>query len=138
MTRNLIILGCAVLLAITMSSVGVFAGSLPDGDGDGVPDDFDNCLGAPNGPLNDPSGCGQTDGALDGYGNFCDSDVSNNNAVDLPDVSLVLGGLGGTASNLDVTCNGAVDLPDISKVLGDLGGQPGPSGLGCAGTTPCP
>jgi len=137
--RNLIILGCAALLAIGLSAAS-FAGSIVDADNDGVPDDFDNCVSLPNGPLAlDPAGCGQTDGDQDGFGNACDADLTNNNIVDLPDISGVLGALGtvGPGQAEDLTCNDVIDLPDLSAVLGALGGSPGPSGLACAGTVPC-
>jgi len=137
MMRNLVILGCAALLAVGLS-FGAFAGSIADADGDGVPDNFDNCDVKANGPLAlDLNGCGQTDADQDGYGNACDSDVSNNNIVDLPDIGAILGGLGGSDPLLDISCNGSVDLPDLGRVLADLGNAPGSSGLACAGTIPC-
>ena len=50
MTRTLIVLGCAGLLALGLA-IGSFAGITNGGDGDGIPDNDDNCLLVPNGPL---------------------------------------------------------------------------------------
>lgn len=137
MKRNLIVLGCAGMLAFGLS-LSSFAGSAPDADSDGVPDLYDNCSVVANGPLLPPVGCKQQDGDTDGYGNACDRDLNNNGTTDLPDLGLVLSNLGNTlAPAFDINCNGTVDLPDLGAVLSALGTPPGPSGLGCAGTIPC-
>jgi hypothetical protein len=136
MTRNLIILGCAALLAIGLS-VGAFAGSIADEDSDGVPDSMDKCTGLANGPLDDPTGCGQLDPDQDGYAVPCDADQTNNGVVDSPDLGVVLSALGTADANADLTCNGVVDSPDLGITLSALGLAPGPSGLACAGTVPC-
>ena len=111
MTRNLVALGCAVLLALAVSfsgSAGVHGGS---SDGDGIPDNQDNCVVLPNGPLLGTGSCfAQEDADMDGYGNPCDLDVNN---------------------------NGQVDLIDLSESFLRQGEVPGPSGLACAGTIPC-
>ena len=49
MMRNLIVLGCAGLLALGLS-ISSFAGVDPDTDGDGVTDSNDNCINVQNGP----------------------------------------------------------------------------------------
>lgn len=136
--RNLIVLGCTALLAVGLS-FGAFAGSLNELDSDGVPNSLDNCHSVNNGPLANPSGCpSQFDVDQDGYGNACDSDLSNNGVVDLPDMGAILGTLGTNNAASDITCNGIVDLPDLGRVLGDLGDvMAGKSGLACAGTIPC-
>lgn len=138
MKRNFIVLGCAGMLAFGLS-FSAFAGSAPDVDSDGVPDAYDNCKSTANGPLLPVgAGCEQEDGNLDGYGNACDADISNNGIVDLPDLSAVLTNLGSTsAAAVDLSCNGIVDLPDLSSVLTKLGQVPGPTDLTCAGTPPC-
>jgi hypothetical protein len=144
MMRNLIVLGCAGLLAMGLS-ISSFAGVDPDTDGDGAPDSMDNCLVDPNanGNVTGSSSCGnQEDGDLDGYGNTCDSDTNSNGATDLADVSAVLAASAvvSTVLNTDLNCNGAADLADVSRVLADAAAivVPGPSGYACAGTTPCP
>ncbi len=145
MTRNLIVLGCAALLAFGLS-FGSFAGSSPDSDSDGVPDAFDNCSSTPNGPLGATPGppalvgCdSQEDYDVDGYGQACDPDVNNDGGVGLDDVNDVLGAQGAGAGNAsDLNCDGGVGLDDANVVLGAQGATPGPSGLSCAGTgSPC-
>ena len=52
----------------------------------------------------------QEDGNLDGYGNACDSDLTDNGVVDLGDLSGVLTNLGSTTTpTIDLNCNGVVD-----------------------------
>lgn len=141
MTRTLVVLGCAALLAMGLSTF-TFAGSIPDADSDGVPDQYDNCNVLPNGPLAQTNSCnGQEDGNLDGYGNPCDADVNNNGAADLTDVSQVFAAAAVVSTNptFDLNCNGAADLTDVSITFNaaSLVLVPGPSGLACAGTVPC-
>jgi hypothetical protein len=144
MMRNLIVLGCAGLLALGLS-FGTFAGSITDSDtggGDGVPDGQDNCVFVPNGPLNSTGQCnGQEDGDLDGYGNPCDYDVDNDGATGLPDVAATLdnAAIVSTDPNYDYDCDGAAGLPDVAGSLDNAAivAQPGPSGLPCAGTAVC-
>ena len=142
MMRNLIVLGCAGLLAFGLS-VSSFAGAPSDVDGDGVDDASDNCLVVPNGPAGGTGSCvAQEDGDGDGYGNTCDTDTNNDLATGLDDVSATLTGVsvGSTDPNLDYNCDGATGLDDVSRALTDvsLGATPGPSGLACASSVPCP
>jgi len=51
--------------------------ALPDGDGDGVPDDIDDCPAVPN--------PGQQDGDRDGRGDACSPDAGRGDGPDLPD-----------------------------------------------------
>jgi hypothetical protein len=139
--RNLVILGCAALLALGLS-LGSFAGVIADDDGDGVPNQYDNCLTTPNGPLLATDSCdGQEDGDLDGYGNPCDYDFNGNGAADLADLGASLDNA--IISSLDPVydnnCNGATDLADLGATIDNALGsvQPGPSLLPCAGTSPC-
>ena len=138
MKRNLIVLGCAALLTLGLS-FGSFAGSSPDGDGDGVPDAYDNCQTTPNGPLASTGSCNnQEDSDADGYGNACDADVNKDGGVGLDDANDVVGARGAGAGATDLNCDGGVGLDDANLVLGAQGSTPGPSGLACAGTgTPC-
>jgi hypothetical protein len=154
MMRNLIALGCAVLLAAGLS-FGTFAGSISDDDGDGVPNGFDNCSLMPNGPLAAPtfpagSTCGQEDrgggppplntDAPDGYGNACDYDVTNDNIVTLADLGLNLGAIGGTDLEHDFNCDELVTLADLGAMLPSVGATGTvllASDLPCAGAAPC-
>lgn len=132
---------CLALVAVGIASF-TFAGSIPDIDGDGVPDQFDNCVVRPNGPLAATNSCnGQEDGDLDGYGNPCDTDLDNDGATSLADVARMF-----QAAQVfdprpiyDFDCDGAASLTDVSRVFADGSAvvTPGPSGLACAGTIPC-
>jgi uncharacterized repeat protein (TIGR03806 family) len=95
-----------------------------DQDGDGVPDEMDNCTLVPN-----PTQC-DSDG--DGYGNRCDGDLNNNGATNAQDVILLraqLGqpSLGPTYSTADLNCNGAVNAQDVGFLRVLLGKPPGPA-----------
>jgi len=110
------------------------AGPAPDMDGDGVPDVIDNCKLVSNAS---PLDC-DTDG--DGYGNICDCDFNNDFGCGGPDFGPFVADFGGPDSGLgtDMNCDGAVGGPDFGPFVAQFGGTPGPSGLSCAGTTPCP
>jgi hypothetical protein len=142
MMRNLIVLGCAGLLAMGLS-MGTLAGVGNDADGDGVVDAADNCINTPNGPLAQTNSCDtQLDGDSDGYGNPCDNDTDNDGAASVGDLSQVNAAQKITSldPNFDLDCDGAASVGDLSIVnaaqkITDI---PGPSGLACAGTIPCP
>jgi hypothetical protein len=136
MTRNLIALGCAGLLAFGLAFTS-FAGSAPDADGDGIPDQYDNCSQLPNSGLVSTFNCSmQEDTDGDGYGNACDADVTNTGVVLLGDVSKVLSEFGLFGLPSDIDCSGATLLGDVSITLGRFNGPVGPSGLACAGINP--
>lgn len=143
MKRNLLILGCATLLAVGLSMVSI-AGSITDTDGDGVPDSFDNCVNTDNGPLQASGACnGQEDGlVVDGYGRACDTDTNDDGTTALNDVSATLAAakVGSTNPTFDYNCDGTTALNDVSRALSDakIGATPGPSGLACAGVGPFP
>lgn len=142
MTRNLIVLGCAGLLAVGLS-VSTMAGVNPDTDMDGVPDDSDNCIVVPNGPDLATAACNsQEDGDMDGYGNPCDTDTNNDGATALDDVNDTFNAAVAVSTdpNYDFNCDGAAALDDVNQVFNDAVAvaTPGPSGLACAGTIPCP
>ncbi len=108
----------------------------PDADGDGVPDDEDNCLELAN--------ADQRDTNRDGYGNACDPDYNDDGGVGVPDFNVLRAQFGkdeGDADfdpDVDHNGDGGVGIPDFSVLRSFFGGPPGPSGLSCAGTVPCP
>ena len=110
--------------------------TLPDTDGDGVPDSLDNCTLVAN-----PT---QLDSDHDGYGNACDADLNNSGTVTSADFGLmrsVLGQAAGSsplAAAADLNGSGTVTSADFGLLRARLGTPPGPSGLACAGTIPCP
>jgi len=142
MMRNLIVLGFAGLLMVGLS-VSSIAGVQLDSDSDGWVDTGDNCTMVANGPLAQTGACNsQEDANIDGYGNPCDSDVNNDGATSLADVSATLAASKAVSTNpiYDYNCDGGASLADVSKALGDSKAvrTPGPSGLACAGSPPCP
>ncbi|NRA06693.1 MAG: hypothetical protein HRU02_00905, partial [Myxococcales bacterium] len=121
------------------------AGPIMDADGDGWTDASDNCVLIPNaGTL----GC---DSDKDGYGNACDGDFNNDGTSDGVDFSPLFladfasgaqsNNAAGDPQGTDMNCDGLVDGVDFVDpfFLTQFGlGTPGPSGIGCAGSVPCP
>jgi len=107
----------------------------PDSDGDGVCDALDTCTATPN-----PS---QLDSDLDGYGNACDSDHTNDGVVGTGDFLALVDAFGcrvgdpACAGEIDSDGDGTVGTGDFLLLRGGFGGVPGPSGLACAGSAPC-
>lgn len=139
--------GLAVVFAVGLAGfavawIGVAMAGPVDSDGDGIPDNDDNCSQIHN-PL-------QCDVDLDGYGQQCDADTNNNGIVDSPDlfdptvgfVPTFGSGTGPCTAVADTNDNGVVDSPDIFDptvgAVPNFGSAPGPSGKPCAGTIPCP
>jgi hypothetical protein len=140
MMRNLIVLGCAGLLAIGLSLAGN-AGAPTDSDNDGVPDQHDNCVNEPNGPLLSggnatpvPLCKEQEDGDLDGYGSPCDFDVNGDGGTSTPDAFEIFNQALNTDPKWDMNCNGAADINDALDAFAAAAvvAQPGPSGMACA------
>lgn len=139
----------ALLLAWPLAAMAGNDGCLldpTDTDSDGICDIDDNCVTvANNGPLpGTPLNC---DTDQDGYGNACDGDFDQSGQVQSTDATLywladfTTGGVD-NGRGTDMNCNGQVQSNDVTTYwLADFtagGSQPGPSGLGCAGTIPCP
>jgi hypothetical protein len=136
MMRNLIVLGCAVLLAVGLSLSGN-AGAPVDSDGDGVPDQHDNCVDIDNGPLEFtgtlPNVCdAQEDGDLDGYGNPCDFDADGDSGVSFNDAIRFFGEVNGINPRFDPDCDGGTSIPDAVNAFLNVNDTVGPSGLACA------
>lgn len=111
----------AILLAILTA----WPAQAADTDGDGVPDNLDNCTLTAN-----PSQC---DSNGDGYGNACDGDLDNNGATNAADVVILRSQLGSTGPDADLNCNGYVNAQDRTIQRALLGKPPGPSGLHATG-----
>lgn len=118
-------------------SLSAQAGPALDSDTDGTYDINDIC--SQNASV--PSSCG-FDADNNGIGNACDGDFNDDGVVDAFDVAPFTADLGvGADSGIgsDMNCDGAVDAFDVSPFVAQLNqGVPGPSGLPCAGTSPCP
>jgi len=112
------------------STLEVAAGRADDGIGDCV----DNCSEHPN-PL-------QIDSNADGYGNLCDPDIDNDGVVGGSDLGLLkavfLATVPPASPDVDFNSDGVIGGADLGVLKSLFLAPPGPSGLGCAGTPPCP
>jgi len=103
-----------------------------DFDGDGVPDELDNCSEAAN------PGQDDTDG--DYCGNLCDADYDNSGVVGFPDFTSFGGAFGGgdeEKCHSEPIPGCTVGFPDFTFYAGAFGGPPGPSAISI-GTIACP
>jgi hypothetical protein len=112
----------------------------PDSDGDGVPDNLDNCVDVQNGPSDSPADQ-SCDTDQDGFGNVCDADFNNDGGVGCPDLGVYSAAFGSSGSPgfsvADTNCDGTVGGPDSALISIQFGGPPGPSGMYCAGSDGC-
>lgn len=106
-----------------------------DQDGDRACDLMDNCLFMEN-----PE---QRDTNANGYGNRCDADFNEDGVVDLTDIiilTLASGSVEGDPEydpDVDMDGDGAIGQSDLDLLVPLYGEPLGPSGLACAGSTPC-
>lgn len=106
-----------------------------DEDGDGVPDDQDNCSLVAN--------PGQVDSDGDACGNRCDGDYNNDGFAGIPDFNLFRLAFGTTTGQpgydpgIDHNSDGIIGIPDHNFFRLAVGGPAGPSGT-TAGTLACP
>ncbi len=88
-----------------------------DTDADGVPDDGDNCTTTAN--------ADQRDTDSDGFGNACDPDLNNDNAVNFSDLALMKAAFFSTDENADLDGDGAVNFTDLAIMKAFFFGPPG-------------
>jgi hypothetical protein len=118
----------ATMLALGMMAFSASAGSVADGDTDGVPDAFDNCSARANGPL--AGTCTQADNAdSDAFGDACDADFDQDNVVAGSDFGILLAAFGTAGAGEDLDCDGVVAGSDFGILLGDFGSAPGPGAI---------
>jgi len=86
----------------------------PDTDGDGVPDNIDNCYLTVN------PGQQNTNSGVDGYGNMCDADLDNNGNVGITDFNIFKAawfansGSSNYNADADLDSNGNVGITDFN------------------------
>jgi hypothetical protein len=133
----------AATLAFLLWGAPAFAGTAPDGDGDGISDGLDNCSDHSN-PFQD-----DTDG--DDCGNLCDADYSQAGVVGLPAFGLFVAAFNTNEENFchfelasppaaapgPVAGNCVVGLDDFGYFVSVFNTPPGPSGT-TDGTVACP
>ena len=94
------------ILLLAMLSTPLSAYAALDTDGDGIPDNMDNCTEVANAT--------QTDSDNDGYGNRCDPDFNDDGTVNFIDL--------GFMKSVFYTGNAEADLDSSGTVnFGDLG-----------------
>ena len=136
LTPGAVLLGEATLsgeakLGVTDSLVG------NDADGDGIIDANDKCLNIFDFWTAFELWNGDRDS--DGFGDICDPDFDNNNAVGISDLAILRSCFGVTdfvtrpeCSRCDTDSNGAIGVTDLAIFRQYFGKAPGPS---CCGTT---
>ena len=75
-----------------------------DSDNDTIPDYLDNCSLTPN--------PGQRDTDHDGFGNYCDCDLNNDNTVNISDYMIFRNAWNSTNADADFNGSNVVDMPD--------------------------
>lgn len=134
-----------MVFAATLFGLAIYTpavSSAQDMDADGVLDEFDNCLTIANG-ANDA--CDQVDSDQDGFGNSCDPDYNNDGLTTTEDFVIYYFDcftvFGGGLEICDHNCDGLTTTSDFTTFVSYFNApnsSPGPSGLECAGETPCP
>ncbi|MBT8132689.1 MAG: PQQ-dependent sugar dehydrogenase, partial [Gammaproteobacteria bacterium] len=108
-----------------LGAIFLLAGSTPllaaDSDNDGVPDPIDNCIEIAN-----PD---QRNTDTDLFGNFCDADFNNDNAVNFSDLN-AMAAVFFQQGVLDEDMNGdgQVNFADLNLLAGQFFQPPGPAG----------
>ncbi|MFK8029668.1 MAG: choice-of-anchor B family protein [Gammaproteobacteria bacterium] len=99
------------------------APQLLDSDGDGVPNDLDNCVFVANPDQRDTHG--------DGIGNICDPDLTNDGIVNFLDLAEFSDAFLSTGPGIDADFNGddVVNFIDSVILQQYFFGPPGPSGV---------
>jgi hypothetical protein len=101
-----------------------------DTDGDGIPDNQDNCMLVPNGTLvPDAGGNSQLDTDGDGFGNVCDPDFTNDQVVNAADLTYLKSRFFSSDPDADLNGDGIVNATDLAILKAMFFGAPGPSGL---------
>ncbi len=94
----------------------------PDSDGDGVPDDTDNCTFVPNGDQFDADG--------DGFGNLCDPDLNGDCIVNALDLGLLRVAFFSADPVADFNGDGVVNSVDLGLMRVLFFQAPGPNSTG--------
>ncbi|MEL7450212.1 MAG: VWA domain-containing protein [Pseudomonadota bacterium] len=94
--------------------------AFPDADSDGVADGDDNCTLVAN-----PD---QRDTNADGFGNLCDADLNNDNAINFTDLGIFKSVIFTDDEDADFDGDGAVNFSDLGLLKSMMFSPPGPAG----------
>ena len=108
----------SLLLVVSLSMAA--SAQLPDGDGDGIADNVDNCLTVAN--------ANQRDTDADGIGNMCDGDFNDDCIVNPADLAIFRNAFFSTDPDADLDGNGIVNPGDLAIFRGLFFAPPGPTG----------
>jgi glucose/arabinose dehydrogenase len=117
-TSRSVFIAAAALFCCTTAS------ALVDTDGDGVPDQQDNCTLVPNADQRDSNG--------DFYGNLCDADLNGDRLVNFGDLAALRSVFFTDDPHADFNGDGRVNFADVGVLKSQFFGPPGPSGLATA------
>jgi hypothetical protein len=95
--------------------------SAVDSDLDAFPDVCDVC--------SQTSDSLQIDSNGDGYGNFCDADLTNDEVINFGDLAAFVTAFSTTDEDADFNGDGVVNFGDLGLMATSFGLAPGPSGL---------
>jgi len=113
--------GYTVTDGVFTASATVHVDVFVDADGDGVPDDIDNCLGVFNPDQRDTNG--------NGFGNRCDADFNGDGVVNFADLAILRGRFTTSDPDADLNGDGVVNFADLAIFQSLFGRPPGPSAL---------
>ena len=71
----------------------------------------------------------QRDSNGDGYGNFCDADLTNDEIINFGDFAWFVGAFSTADADADFNGDGVVNFGDLGLMATSFGGTPGPSGF---------
>ncbi len=126
LTRSLYRAWSGLVLALAL--LYPLAGMAQDSDGDGIEDQFDNCIEIANPDQRDSNG--------DGFGNVCDADLDNNGFVSFNDLELFRAAFNTSNADADFDGSGFVSFNDLEIFRTLFNKPPGPAGSGAGLSRP--
>ena len=128
MRHHILLLTGLISITALLLSISASSALAQDADGDGVTDDFDNCIDRPNGPtIPDAGGFSQRDTDGDGIGNACDADLNGDGGVDFLDLGSLASVFFTSNPNADFNGDGSVDFGDLGRMAVLFFLPPGPT-----------